>query len=107
MKTHLCTHDDDSACVWCVGSPFGSPDYCRGFNDCIDAALTASQVLDKSAEANKVLGEKYGQLQQELLTPLLRRFIEGVVGYWTTSNDCLPTQEDAERLLAMITGEKQ
>lgn len=37
----------------------------------------------------------------------LREFIEGVVGYWTTSNDCLPSQEDAERLLAMITGEKQ
>lgn len=37
----------------------------------------------------------------------LREFIEGVIGYWTTSNDCLPSQEDAERLLAMITGEKQ
>lgn len=37
----------------------------------------------------------------------IREFIEGVIGYWTSSNDCLPSQEDAERLLAMITGEKQ
>ena len=37
--------------------------------------MTATEVLERSAEVSRLLGAVYGRLQSELLTPLLRRAV--------------------------------
>lgn len=36
-------------------------------------AMTATEVLERSAEIARILGASFGRLQSELLTPLLKR----------------------------------
>ncbi len=40
-----------------------------------DARMTATEVLERSAEVGRLLGATYGRLQAELLTPLLLRAV--------------------------------
>lgn len=32
----------------------------------------------------------------------IRKFAQGVIGYWTTSNECLPTKAEAEEILELL-----
>lgn len=56
--------------------------------------------LSEIAEAAR----RYGDMCKPVDVEALRSFIESVIAYWTTSNECLPSQKDAERLLADISG---
>lgn len=64
--------------------------------------LTAKEVLERSAEMSKLLGETYGRLQTELLTPLVntavkllqeRNLIPMTINYINDPNALPPLQE--------------